>query len=130
MVDYKTGQPDNTKTKEKLAAPNENNPNGGDYWRQIMFYKILIDNDKTRSWDMLSGEIDFIEKSKYSNEFIKSKILVTADGLRIVEEQIKATWKSIRAHEFTKGCGKEDCTWCRFVTTNYLEIQEYEEDVN
>ena len=42
VVDYKTGDPE--KAKEKLLPPNDKKPNGGDYWRQAVFYKILVDN--------------------------------------------------------------------------------------
>ncbi|MFX6035753.1 hypothetical protein ABTE74_20440, partial [Acinetobacter baumannii] len=42
VVDYKTG--DFEKALAKLKAPNEKEPNGGDYWRQAVFYKILVDN--------------------------------------------------------------------------------------
>lgn len=38
VVDYKTG--DFEKALAKLKAPNEKEPNGGDYWRQAVFYKI------------------------------------------------------------------------------------------
>ncbi len=127
VVDYKTGQPDNYKTKEKLNKPDHKNPLGGDYWRQIMFYKILIDNDKNKDWDMVSGEIDFLEKSKNENQFVKHKIVVTVDGIDFVKKQMKETWQKIKSHEFTKGCGKEDCTWCNFVTANYTNITKPEE---
>jgi len=42
VVDYKTG--DIEKAKKKLHGPHEEDPNGGDYWRQAVFYKILIDH--------------------------------------------------------------------------------------
>jgi DNA helicase-2/ATP-dependent DNA helicase PcrA len=42
VVDYKTGDPD--KAIPKTKGPSEKEPNGGDYWRQAVFYKILVDN--------------------------------------------------------------------------------------
>ena len=42
VVDYKTGKPSNA--RPKLRRPSETEI-GGDYWRQIIFYKMLIDAD-------------------------------------------------------------------------------------
>ena len=124
VVDYKTGSPENI--SKKLKRPKEGatleecsfeEVYGGDYWRQIVFYKILMDNDRTKNWSMTSGEVDFIEK-RNSKEFKKEKITVTPDDIRLLKEQIHYTWDGIMSHQFT-GCGKEDCQWCTFVKNNY-----------
>jgi len=39
VVDYKTGDPD--KAIPKIKGPSDKEPNGGDYWRQAVFYKII-----------------------------------------------------------------------------------------
>jgi DNA helicase-2/ATP-dependent DNA helicase PcrA len=64
VVDYKTGDVD--KAKDRLSAPNDKNPDGGDYWRQAVFYKILVDNHN-RKWNVVSTEFDFIEPDKKKN---------------------------------------------------------------
>lgn len=117
IVDYKTGQYSNS--IQKLKAPSETDPIGGDYWRQIVFYKILTDSDKKESWNMRSGEMDFIEKDSKSGEFKKIKIEVSHEDIEIVKAQIKDTYTKIMNHEFSIGCGKEDCTWCDFVKQEY-----------
>ena len=58
VVDYKTG--DIEKAKKKLNPPQEEDPNGGDYWRQAVFYKILVDNYEQKNWKVVSTEFDFI----------------------------------------------------------------------
>jgi DNA helicase-2/ATP-dependent DNA helicase PcrA len=116
VVDYKTGSPDNA--KEKLARPNEKNPHGGDYWRQAVFYKILLDN-YTRDWIAVSSEFDFIEPDRKKN-YRKEKIYITPEDIRTVKELIKTVWNKIKAHDFYKGCGKPECHWCEFVKTNRL----------
>ena len=50
VVDYKTGKLKNA--KDKLQRPTNEEPNGGDYWRQAVFYKILIDHDRTKDWQV------------------------------------------------------------------------------
>jgi DNA helicase-2/ATP-dependent DNA helicase PcrA len=127
VIDYKTGKFDNG--KKKLSSPNEKDPNGGDYWRQIIFYKILLDTDKRKDFDMISGELDFLEPTK-SGVFVKEKVMIDPLSLSIVKEQITTTYKKIMNFEFTQGCGKDDCQWCNFVKHSYrgddLVIEEEE----
>jgi DNA helicase-2/ATP-dependent DNA helicase PcrA len=116
VIDYKTGKSENG--KKKLIPPTDKDPKGGDYWRQIVFYKILLDSDNRKDFDMVSGELDFLEPTK-SGEFVKEKVVIDPLSLSIVKEQIKDTYKKIMNFEFTKGCGEEDCQWCNFVKYNY-----------
>lgn len=127
VVDYKTGDPD--KAKERLKGPSEKDPNGGDYWRQAVFYKLLVDNYEQKGWKAASTEFDFIEPDKKKN-FRKEKVLITDPDLTTVKQQITDTWQKIQNRDFYTGCGKEDCHWCNFVKTNKLEVtaDEIEED--
>jgi DNA helicase-2/ATP-dependent DNA helicase PcrA len=119
VVDYKTGDVDNA--KEKLSPPSEKCPEGGDYWRQAVFYKILVDNIAKKSWRVVSTEFDFIEPDK-KKEYKKIKIPVSGEDIRFVSEQIMYTWHKIQNHEFYIGCGKPECHWCNFVKTNKLAV--------
>jgi DNA helicase-2/ATP-dependent DNA helicase PcrA len=116
VVDYKTGNPDNA--KEKLMPPNDKNENGGDYWRQAVFYKILLDNHN-RDWIAVSSEFDFIEPDKKKN-YQKIKVYIKPEDITTVKQQIKTVWDKIQSHDFYTGCGKPDCHWCEFVKTNKL----------
>jgi DNA helicase II / ATP-dependent DNA helicase PcrA len=117
VVDYKTGDPANA--KPKMARPNEKDPNGGDYWRQAVFYKILLDKYEQRDWQVVSTEFDFIEPDN-KKMYRKEKMVITPEDVQAVTEQIAETWKKIQNHEFYTGCGKEGCHWCDFVKTNNL----------
>ncbi len=129
VVDYKTGNYDTAKKiKKTFDAPNEKMPNGGDYWRQAVFYKILIDNNTTNSnWNAVSAEFDFIEPDE-KKVYRKEKLVISAADITTVKEQIKTTWQQIQNREFYTGCGKEDCKWCHFVKTNELAISFEDED--
>jgi DNA helicase-2/ATP-dependent DNA helicase PcrA len=122
VVDYKTGNPDNS--KDKLKAPNPDIENGGDYWRQAVFYKILLDNHN-RDWVAVSSEFDFIEPDK-KKTFRKEKIYISPADITTVKEQIKTAWQKIQAYDFYTGCGKEDCHWCNFVKDNNLQVALHE----
>ncbi|MCC6288450.1 MAG: ATP-dependent helicase [Chitinophagaceae bacterium] len=118
VVDYKTGKYENA--KKKLVRPNDKEPNGGDYWRQAVFYKILLDNDKTLDWKVVSTEFDFIEPvgEAYKTELVE----VTDADITTVTQQITSTWQKIQNREFKTGCGKPDCEWCNFVKSNQLSV--------
>ncbi|MEO6737907.1 MAG: ATP-dependent DNA helicase [Ginsengibacter sp.] len=124
VVDYKTGDVTSQFTKEKLCAPNDKDPNGGDYWRQAVFYKILVDNDK-KDWKVVSTEFDFVEPDK-KNEYCKKKVIIQPQDIETVMQQVTTVWKKIRERDFYTGCGKEDCHWCNFVKENTLEVALHE----
>jgi DNA helicase-2/ATP-dependent DNA helicase PcrA len=123
VVDYKTGDPD--KALPRLKGPNDKDPNGGDYWRQAVFYKILVDNYEQKDWKVVSTEFDFIEPDKKKN-YRKGKVIIGPADITTVTQQIMDTWQKIQNREFYIGCGKEDCHWCNFVKTNNLTIALHE----
>ncbi len=115
VVDYKTGNPDNG--KEKLQRPNDKNPYGGEYWRQMVFYKILLEADKTHQWNMDEGTFDFIRKSKKDNSYLQAKIVINPEEVTLVKQLISEVYHKIKTFQFTEGCNKPDCRWCNFSTT-------------
>jgi DNA helicase-2/ATP-dependent DNA helicase PcrA len=123
VVDYKSGDPD--KGIPKIKGPSEKNPPGGDYWRQGVFYKILVDNFEKKDWKVASVEFDFIEPDKKKN-YRREKLLINPADITTVTEQIASTWQKIHNREFYTGCGKDDCHWCNFVKTNQLAIALHE----
>jgi DNA helicase-2/ATP-dependent DNA helicase PcrA len=123
VVDYKTGDPENATIK--LKGPDDKNPQGGAYWRQAVFYKILVDHYKQKDWKAVSAEFDFIEPDK-KKEYRKKKVEIFSADIETVTLQIVETWQKIRNREFYTGCGKEDCHWCNFVKTNNMAIAMHE----
>jgi DNA helicase II / ATP-dependent DNA helicase PcrA len=119
VVDYKSGNIDNA--IPKMKAPNDKDPNGGDYWRQAVFYKILIDNYEQKDWKVISTEFDFIEPDK-KGEYRKEKIIINPQDIETVKQQITQVWNKIQARDFYTGCGKADCHWCNFVKNNNLAV--------
>ncbi len=120
VVDYKTGDPERGISKTK--GPSEKDPHGGDYWRQAVFYKILVDNYEQKNWSVVSTEFDFVEPDKKKN-YRKHKMVIMPEDITTVTQQIVSTWEKIKNREFYTGCGKEDCHWCQFVKTNNMAIE-------
>jgi DNA helicase-2/ATP-dependent DNA helicase PcrA len=131
VVDYKTGDPD--KARPKLMGPSDKDPNGGDYWRQGVFYKILVDNYEQKDWKVVSTEFDFIEPDK-KKVYKQEKLVINPADIETVSQQITSVWQKIQDREFYIGCGKPDCHWCNFVKTNNLAValhqMEEEEEEN
>ena len=113
VVDYKTG---NIKyAKDKLERPGEKMEHGGDYWRQMVFYQLLMDLQRQKNWKMVKGEFDFVEKNAETNAFEKAVVVVSEEDKAIVVEQIRTVYASIREHQFANGCSEEDCYYCNLV---------------
>jgi len=123
VVDYKTGDPD--KARPKMQPPNDKNPDGGDYWRQAVFYKILVDNFGQKDWKAVSTEFDFIEPDKKKN-YRREKLVISPADITTVTEQIATVWEKIQKRDFYTGCGQPDCHWCNFVKTNNLAVALHE----
>lgn len=124
VVDYKSGNIENA--IPKMKAPNAKDPNGGDYWRQAVFYKLLIDNYQQKDWRVISTEFDFVEPDK-KKEFRKEKIVIRPEDTTTVTQQITRVWAKIQAKDFYTGCGKADCHWCTFVKDNQLAVALHDE---
>jgi len=119
VVDYKSGDID--KALPKMKAPNDKDPLGGDYWRQAVFYKMLVDHYEQKDWTVVSTEFDFVEPDK-KKEYRKEKITILPQDLETVKQQLVSVWEKIQARDFYTGCGKEDCYWCHFVKDNKLAV--------
>ena len=119
VVDYKTGKYGYAiaKLKPPTTAPKENETNyqkiyGGDYWRQLVFYKILIESSNEYSQNVQIGVIDFIEK--HEDDYKSEHLPLEASSVEIVKNQIKSVYRQIKNKEFGKGCNDENCEWCLF----------------
>lgn len=119
VTDYKTGDPDKASRKE-LLGPTDANSLGGDYWRQMVFYKLLLDNfPPAFGWRMIEGVFDFIEMNS-RKEYVRFKVPIQEHDLTVVKEQVKDVYDKIMNHEFDKGCNEENCRWCNFAKTYQL----------
>jgi DNA helicase-2/ATP-dependent DNA helicase PcrA len=126
VVDYKTGDYTKSTTKAKLKSPDAKQENGGDYWRQMVFYKMLLDSDTKHNFSMHTGYMDFVEPDKKTQKYQRSKIVVSDDDIKLVGEQIKQVWADIHEHKFEGLCEDEHCNWCDFVRNDYV----FNEDLN
>lgn len=106
VVDYKTGS--TQRGVEELAV-------GHDYWRQAVFYNLLLENSSEIDTTGKKIETQYIflddvgAKEGYSTHTVK----VTKQDLDLVFAQIQDFWDKVNVADFTAGCGKNDCDYCR-----------------
>ena len=112
VVDYKTSS-SGSGSRAKLRPPTKGKPEGGQYWRQLAFYKLLYDARPGQIRRVKSGAISFLLVNQAGGQPLEELTLQPKDmdALKVV---INRVWEGIREQDFT-GCGKEPCEWCRFV---------------
>lgn len=108
VVDYKTGNPESA--YRKAGRPSEENPLGGDYWRQMVFYKLLVEAETGQRGLVQTGAVEFLERA--AGESIREEFPLSEADAQVVRGQLKDVWKKIQAADFATGCGRESCTWC------------------
>jgi DNA helicase-2/ATP-dependent DNA helicase PcrA len=131
ITDFKTGSLEKANRRFEFAEPyHPKKPEGGNYWRQAIFYKLLFDRQRGATKELRSIEFHFIEPND-KEEFDIKKIISTPEYEEFVQQQITETWDKIQAHDFYKGCGKPDCYWCNFVKDHkfYVALHEMEEEI-
>ena len=128
VTDFKTGNLFKALRRFEFCKPGEREDKlqGGNYWRQAVFYKILVDNLPGKSWKVLYTQFDFIEPNP-KDEFDLHRVEITQQDIATVKEQISFAWKEIQQHNFYTGCGKDDCHWCKFTKENKLYCELIEE---
>jgi DNA helicase II / ATP-dependent DNA helicase PcrA len=113
VIDYKTGQ----QRPEKIASPNEKQPHGGDYWRQLVFYKILLEARMPEEGVVFEGVISYLEPDK-KGTFPEKTVVFKPEDVFFVKNLLKEVNAKIRSKDFTTGCGEKDCVWCRMHREN------------
>lgn len=107
VVDYKTGKP---RTRNELEGKTQSST--GDYKRQLVFYKLLLDLHPTAKLQMTSGEIDFVEPDP-KGKFHKEKFLISNDEVKDLKENIIDVSDQILNLKFqNQTCDDRECEFC------------------
>lgn len=106
VVDFKTSNPDNKYEEMKK---------GGEYHRQILFYKLLCDNAPNFNYKMISGILDFLQPSKRKNDYVRAEVDLNEEDLNELKILIKDVYQDIKSLRFLTSeemnyCG--ECEWC------------------
>ena len=105
VVDYKTSKP-----KSRNEIEGKTSGADGNYKRQLVFYKMLLDAD--RKYQMKTGEIDFVEPNE-RGKYKKEVFAIDTKETSALKEQIIKMAKDIADQTFVdKKCANKDCEYC------------------
>ncbi len=105
VVDYKTGNPDNK--GPKLSK-------NGEYHRQLMFYKLLCDGSPRFPFTAVSGEINFVQPSKKSHDYIQKRYEFTTDDMAEFKTLVTQVYNDIINLKFLDASAEQTCGDCRY----------------
>jgi DNA helicase-2/ATP-dependent DNA helicase PcrA len=107
VVDYKTKAP-----MSQNAIMGATKTSTGNEYRQLLFYKLLLDGLKDGRYRMSSGEIDFLVPNA-SGTYKKERFAVTTAMTRDLKKLILSSVKRITRLEFWQDrCGDRACRYC------------------
>jgi DNA helicase-2/ATP-dependent DNA helicase PcrA len=108
VVDYKTSKP---KTRGDIEGSTKNS--NGDIKRQLIFYKLLLDNYKNgHQYLMETADIDFIEPDE-KGRYKKESFSISKNDVKDLSELVKQTADEIINVKFwDKHCDNKDCEFC------------------
>src|SRR5690606_29759418 len=117
VVDYKTGKP---KTRNDVMGNTKTS--NGDYYRQLVFYKLLLSRFADGQYRMDGGVIDFVEPDD------KGKL--HREAFEISDEEVETLIETIQdvIHEiitlsfWDTECDEKTCDYCDLVKG----IKEYQ----
>jgi DNA helicase-2/ATP-dependent DNA helicase PcrA len=107
VVDYKTGKP-----KSRNQIEGKTKSSNGNYKRQLVFYKLLMQLYQNGTYTMASGEIDFVEPDD-RGRYRKERFEITQEEVDELKQTIAATAKEIYDLAFwNTRCGEKNCRYC------------------
>ena len=108
LIDYKTGKP---KSRNEIEGNTKNS--AGDYKRQLVFYHLLADLDKSFPYKVVQTEIDFIEPDP-KGDFHHERFNITDEEVSTLKNTIRNSLKEIRSLNFPRTEDKNTCLTCPF----------------
>lgn len=101
LIDYKTGRPPSNNAKLK---PANKKGLGGDYWRQLVFYALLVEADPRYPKPVLGAFLEYILPAEMpdmtGSRFRRYSVELTPEARETVRNQLADAWASISAGEF------------------------------
>lgn len=107
IVDYKTGRP-----QSRNAIEGKTKSATGGYKRQLVFYKLLLDLHENKKFQMVSGEIDFVEPD-LKGKFKKERFSITEEEVEELKQELKRVAREILDLSFwNTSCDPQKSDFC------------------
>lgn len=108
VIDYKTGK---AKSENDIRGLTKNGT--GDYYRQLVFYKLLLEKDGR--YRMSEGALHFVEPNEKGDCVIRRFTITDAEVAALERELIKAAQAIVDGSAFTVACDPVVCDYCDLV---------------
>ncbi len=108
VIDYKTGP---VKSENEIKGLTKSG--NGDYYRQLVFYKLLLDKDGRYAMDQ--GALHFVEPDAKGKNIIRRFTITDAEVAALEEELVLAAQAIADGSAFAKPCDPEKCDYCDLV---------------
>ena len=109
IIDYKTGK---IKSKKEIEGSTKNSD--GALKRQLVFYKILCDMDKSFNYKASEFELDFVGTGNLGEKPKKYVFNITPEEVSELKELILQTMLKIRSHKFNRISDIAICSRCDY----------------
>jgi len=109
VIDYKTGQP---KSRNDILGKNRSST--GDYFRQLVFYKLLGRLAPNFPYRIKEVELDFVEPKKNSGKFVREVFVIEKDQVDVLKKVIHEVWGQIQSLRFDCSEDKSRCKLCDY----------------
>jgi DNA helicase-2/ATP-dependent DNA helicase PcrA len=107
VTDYKTGRP-----RSRNDIEGKTKTSRGEYKRQLVFYKLLLERSREGRYRMALGELDFVEPDA-RGRYHRERFEVSAEDLAVLEEETRGVIREIWTLAFwNRLCGERDCEYC------------------
>ena len=110
------------KTREGMSIneiKGETKNSNGDYFRQLVFYRILLADEQKWKGRKITPALVFISPDKKGRCPIVS-LPITTDDIEIVKKQIQSVIDSVWSGDITsKNCDDPDCDWCSLAKVSF-----------
>ena len=107
VVDYKTGKP---KTRGEIEGTTKTS--NGSYKRQLVFYRLLIDLDRTFNYEFAEAELDFLGDKGGDSK--REVFAITREETEELKKVIIESTKGIRGLDFPKTTDYKVCRFCDY----------------
>lgn len=109
ITDFKTGR---FKTSH-VSEISDKNPIGGNYRRQLLFYKLLYENHIQGNRPVQRVQLSYLEPDA-TGAFPLKAYKFEEKEIQDFKGILQDVYTRIMQQDFYNGCGKEQCHWCNF----------------
>lgn len=115
VIDYKTGSP---KSRNEIEGLTKNSDGG--YKRQLVFYHLLAELDKSFPYKVSQSVLQFIEPND-SGYFKSEAFNITSEEISELKNTIRQSHQEITSLNFSRTTDTSNCEKCPFLTHCFPE---------